>query len=76
MVHISLDTHGTFYLFVCAVNVYICTFLGNEISIYQSKTSHNGIMGQLPFEKSCENCWLYTVNDIITLHDISCHYIR
>ena len=37
MVHISLDTHGTFYLFVCAVNAYVCTVLGNKISINQSR---------------------------------------
>ena len=35
VVHISLHTHGTFYLFVCAVNV--CTLLENKISIWTHK---------------------------------------
>ena len=42
MVHISLHTHGTFYLFVCAVNV--CTLLGNKISINQKKKTSDQIL--------------------------------
>ena len=37
MVHICLDTNETLYLSVCTIDVYVCTFLGNKISINQSK---------------------------------------
>ena len=35
MVHICLDTNETLFLSVCTIDVYVCTFLGNKISINQ-----------------------------------------
>ena len=35
MVHLCLDTNETLYLSVCTIDVYVCAFLGNEVSINQ-----------------------------------------
>ena len=36
VVHICLHTNETLHLSVCTIDVYVCTFLGNKISINQS----------------------------------------
>ena len=62
MVHISLHTHGTFYLFVCAVNVYMYVhFLEiryQSIKIKSLPLSSKPVWGQTYWPADISASWL------------------